>query len=335
MSQTNNHIETIPYEEVGLPAIHQLPLVDQSDDKAFINANTIASSIQEIRKSHIIPVFVKDNETLISHTDFIECTQDLVGSIFQGERILMPSIRLSHPIKGRIPEAKDRSAHELMEHEKTIYYERMAFVIEIPTISDVIDGNMLSLTVGGVKAYNLDNLYNKKGTDEHFKVFIGFQNKVCTNLCVWTDGYMADLKVQSIHQLKASIRTLIESYNQSYHLFHLKRLTNYSITEHQFAHLIGRCRMYNHLPNNVKSGMKPIFLGDTQIGSVVRDYYKDDSFCKMADGSINLWRLYNLFTGTNKSSYIDTFLDRSVNAFEFTEQLRHSLENHTTSWFLN
>lgn len=335
MSPVNNHIETIPYEEVGLPALSQLPVAEQSDDRSFINANTIVSSIDEIRNNHIIPVFVKDNETLISHADFIDCTQDLVRSIFQRERIHLPSVRLSHPIKGRIPEAKDKAAHQLMEHERTIYYERMAFVIEIPSITDEVDGNTLSLTVGGVKAYNLDNLYNKKGADEHFKVFIGFQNKVCTNLCVWTDGYMADLKVQSIQQLKASIRTLIESYNQSFHLFHLKQLADYSITEAQFAHLIGRCRMYNHLPSSVKNGMKPILLGDTQIGSVVKDYYKDRSFCRMSDGSINLWRLYNLFTGTNKTSYIDTFLDRSVNAFDFTEQLRYSLEHRNSSWFLN
>jgi hypothetical protein len=87
----------------------------------------------------------------------------------------------------------------------------MAFLIEIPSYYDVIDGNTLSLTVGGVKAYNLDNLYNKKGADEHFKVFIGFKNSVCTNLCVWTDGFMGDLKVKTVGQLKGSIRTLVEN----------------------------------------------------------------------------------------------------------------------------
>src|SRR5690606_10765697 len=41
----------------------------------------------------------------------------------------------------------------------------------------------------GVKSYTRDNLYNRKGADQHFKFFIGFQNKVCTNLCIWTDGF--------------------------------------------------------------------------------------------------------------------------------------------------
>jgi len=70
-----------------------------------------------------------------------------------------------------------------------LYYERMAFVIEIPEISEVINGNKLSLAIGGVRAYNQENLYGKKSI-EKFKVFIGFQNKVCLNLCISTDGLL-------------------------------------------------------------------------------------------------------------------------------------------------
>ena len=49
----------------------------------------------------------------------------------------------------------------------------------------------------------------------------------------------------------------------------------------------------------------------------------------------NLWNVYNLFTGANKQSYVDTFLDRGVNAFEFVENLAHSIESKANSWFLN
>ncbi|HET9746708.1 MAG TPA: DUF3871 family protein [Chitinophagaceae bacterium] len=40
-----------------------------------------------------------------------------------------------------MPSARDKAANNLEEHEKTLYYERMAFVIEIPTIGSEIDGN--------------------------------------------------------------------------------------------------------------------------------------------------------------------------------------------------
>ncbi|WP_018611858.1 DUF3871 family protein [Segetibacter koreensis] len=306
-----------------------------STAKPFIEANTIETSLKDIQEQHIIPVYVKDNEPVISHAEFIEATHRTLLNVYAGQTFCKPNIRVSHPIKGRVPEARNKPANELNEHEKTIYYERMAFVIEIPSISQEIDGNTLHLVAGGVKSYNLDNLYAKKGALESFKVFIGFQNRVCTNLCVWTDGYMGDLKVNSLGQLTASIKSLFESYNGNLHLHQLQQFSNYSLTEQQFAHLIGRCRMYPHLPKNLQSHISPLLFGDTQLGMVCKDYYKDNSFCRDADGNINLWRLYNLFTGANKTSYIDTFLDRSVNAFTFVNEIRRGLEHRQSNWFLS
>jgi hypothetical protein len=305
-----------------------------STSKPFIEANTLESSSYEIRNKHTIPVFVKDNETLISHSEFIDAASTIAADVFQGEHVLMPSIRVSHPIKGRIPTAKDKTANQLYEWEKTLFYERMMFVIEVPSIQAEIGGNTLSLTVGGVKAYNHDNLYSRSQSEQHFKLFIGFQNKVCTNLCVWSDGLMNDVRVKTLDELKVHIKILLEKYRHGFHLHHLDKLTQHSITEQQFAQLIGRCRMYNHLPADVKANIPPMLFGDTQMSSVVKDFYRDESFCRDSNGTINLWKLYNLFTGANKSTYIDSFLDRSVNAFNFAEQVRHGLEGKSDCWYL-
>ena len=307
---------------------------NENTHSAFIEANTIEMSLEEMKKRHIIPVFVKDNETLISHDEFIDAASSISADIFHGEHILRPSIRVSHPIKGRVPEAKDKSANQLFEWEKTLYYERMAFIIEVPSMQAEIGGNTLSLTIGGVKAYNQDNLYSRSQSEQHFKLFVGFQNKVCTNLCIWTDGLMTDVRVRTLSDLKVNIKMLLERYNHGFHLHHLEKLTQHSITEHQFAQLVGRCRMYNHLPADVKKDIPPILFGDTQMSVVVRDFYKDKSFCRDADGNINLWKLYNLFTSANKSTYIDCFIDRSVNAFNFVEQVRHGLEGKKECWYL-
>ncbi|MGN6400961.1 MAG: DUF3871 family protein [Flavisolibacter sp.] len=304
-----------------------------STEKPFIQANTVDITYEEIKENHIIPVFIRDNEPLISHVDFIEATAQITSEVFHNEIILKPNIRVSHPIKGRIPEAKNKSANELLDNEKTIYFERMAFIIEVPSIYDEVDGHTLSLTIGGVKAYSLDNIYSKKGSDEHFKVFIGFQNKVCTNLCVWTDGFSNDLKVNSINQLKACIHYLLENYNAAFHLHGLKALRDYSLTEKQFAQLIGKCRMYQHLPKDLQSNIPQLMFGDNQINAVCKDYYKDSSFCRDDEGNINLWRLYNLFTGANKNTYIDGFIEKSVNAFHFVNEIKWALENKKNNWF--
>ena len=141
----------------------------------FIEANTIECHLSEIQQNHIIPVWLKDNEPLISHGEFIETTGNIIADVFSNEHILKPSIRLSHPIKGRIPSAKDKPAHLLSDDERTLFYERMMFVIEIPSIQTEIEGNQLSLTIGGVKSFSEDNLYQRSGSEQHFKIFIGFR----------------------------------------------------------------------------------------------------------------------------------------------------------------
>src|SRR4051812_13272835 len=163
ITTTNNGLSLTPVKRdtyTEAEVTDDLPFEpDVSTSKPFIQANTVEASYDEIKNKHIIPVFIKDNEPVISHVDFIESTSQLVSEIYHGEHILKPNIRLSHPIKGRIPEAKNKPANQLLEREKTLYYERCAFVIEIPSIYDTIGGNHLSLVVGGVKSYGLDNLY--------------------------------------------------------------------------------------------------------------------------------------------------------------------------------
>lgn len=309
-----------------------------SSEGAFILANTLPTSLKEIQEHHIIPVYSKDNEPLISHCDFIEAAVNAVNRLYPHETVLNPAIRVSHPIKGRIPSARNKSAKDLQEWEKTLYYERAVFAIEIPSLYETIDGNTLSLTIGGVKAYNVDSLHQKKGVDEHFKLFIGFQNKVCTNMCVWSDGYVSDLRVKSIDQLTKAMIDLVVSYQAEKQLMVMSQLTDYYLTEQQFAQLIGRCRLYQYLPQILKSEMPPLLIGDQQISCVARDYYKDQSFCRMTDGSISLWKVYNLFTGAIKSSYIDTFLERNVNSFDLMYKIMQSLQglqSNNYNWFIS
>src|SRR5690606_37310207 len=132
MEQTHNSEVQTEITSVGevLPTVIQEIEINPSGSP-FIEANTVESSLTSIRNEHIIPVFIKDNEPVISHAEFIDIAYDAVSRVFQGEAILKPNIRLSHPIKGRITEAKQKPANELLEHEKTLYYERMAFAIEV------------------------------------------------------------------------------------------------------------------------------------------------------------------------------------------------------------
>jgi hypothetical protein len=328
-------LHTVTKEPVQIgETIAEVMEVIQSSGRAFVEANTISGSLHDLNNKHIIPVFVKENEPAISHGEFIDATMQVVSGIFKGETILRPNIRLSHPIKGRVPDARNKPAKDLLDHEKTLYYERCAFLIELPSISNEIEGNRLNLTIGGVKSYNLDSLMTKN-SEQHFKVFIGFKNLVCTNLCVSTDGYLGNLKVKSVEALYNAIEALIMEFDAVHTAGELERFQQYTLSESQFAQLVGRARMYKHMPDGAKQGIAELGLGDAQLNAVCKDYFTDNNFSCNSDGSINLWRLYNLLTGANRSSYIDNFLDRSANAFNLTRELMAALQNKADCWYLN
>ncbi len=301
----------------------------------FIEANTKEVTIQHLKDECIVPVFSKDNEVTISHPSFIEAVWEAAKRVFPNESINTPEVRVSHIIKGRTPEAIHKPVKELLEEDKTIYYERMMFCFEIPSIHEDIAGNRLNLTIGGVRSYNHENLYSKKGV-EKFKIFIGFKNLVCCNMCVSTDGYKADLKVMSVTDLFSAAIQLFQSYNAAKHLYYMGAFKDCYMTEHQFAQFLGKSRLYQFLPNETKKKLPAMLMTDTQIGLVAKAYYNDENFAPQGslDG-ISMWNVYNLLTGANKSSYIDNFLDRSLNATQLSEGLCQALHSYNEySWFI-
>ncbi|MBK6571032.1 MAG: DUF3871 family protein [Saprospiraceae bacterium] len=88
--------------------------------------------------------------------------------------------------------------------------------------------------------------------------------------------------------------------------------------------------MYQH--HLYKEEIPEILITDSQLSSVTKGYYSDPHFSNN-QGNISLWNLYNLLTEANKSSYIDGFLDRGVNAQRISNELIHGLESNQ-SWFI-
>ena len=328
-------LQTHHAEIIGFQPSFTVESSINTNKKPFVEANTEEVSLSFLKNKCIIPNFSKDGEAILSHQEFIDATWNAIKSIFPNEVIEEPEIRVSHQIKGRTPDAMHIPVKDMQEHQMTIFYERMAFIIRIPSITETINGNTLALTVGGVRALNTENLYNKK-TYEKFKIFIGFQNMVCCNLCISTDGFKEELKAMSYVDLEDKTLQLFSSYNMHRHLNAMEQLSNYSLTESQFAQLIGKGRLYNFLPKKEKLLLPELLLNDGHLTTVAKDYYQDESFCKNDNGDINLWKFYNLLTGSNKTSYLDKFLDRGVNAFDFTTGVSDALDNRNSkhSWFL-
>ncbi|RCU42295.1 DUF3871 family protein [Chryseobacterium lacus] len=338
MNQDNqaesNVVQPVSLEKNDAPSI-LFKSKDEVNQLPFIVANTSEISLQHLSQDCIIPVFSKDNEKTIAHQEFIEVILEAVTKIFPQHSIADPEIRVSHQIKGRTPTAVHKAAKDLLEEDKTIYYERMAFMVKIPSITEEINGNKLSLCVGGIRSYNQENLYSKKSL-EKFKFFIGFQNWICMNMCISTDGFLENLRVSNANELGLKALEVMQNYNAELHLMEMKELTQDYLSEHQFAQLIGKSRLYQHLPKSERQRIPELNFNDSHINTMAKDYYEDQNFSRMEDGRINLWNVFNLFTQANKSSYIDTFLDRNLNAFDFSKGLQKTLNGDSNyHWFLS
>ena len=168
-----------------------------------------------------------------------------------------------------------------------------------------------------------------------FKVFIGFKNMVCCNLCISTDGYSASMKAMELTGLLRSALELFQGYNMDRHIQTMNAFQEYGMSEAQFAQFLGRARLYQYLPAQQKKAIPSLLMTDTQIGLVAKSYYDDEDFGRGNQQSLSMWNFYNLLTRANKSSYIDNFLDRSLNASQLTVGMCKALAGDPEySWFL-
>lgn len=325
-------METVVSSNINNQIIDENEVIQKASSN-FIEANTIKVDLKHLKDDCIIPVFSKDNESTISHYQFINKAFEVVKELFPDFSPKEPEIRVSHVVKGRIPTAIGKPAKELLEEEKTIYYERCAFLIELHQAKEVVNGNALTLSIGGVRSYSQENLYSKKSL-EKFKIFIGYQNKVCTNLCIATDGFSNEIRISSISELQIDMVNLFSSYDCLKHLGMMERMSKFFLNEEQFAHLIGKIRLYQHLEKSEQKSKQPFLLNDGQINSIIKDYFNCPNFSRDDNQNISLWSLYNLFTEANKSSYIDNNFERNVNVYEFINFIAYSLQNENPNWFL-
>ena len=277
----------------------------------FIEANTVEVTVEHLANDCVTPVFAKDNELTINHVRFIHTVEDAAKDFFRGEVVNDAQVRASHIIN-----------------------ERCAFSVDIPTIYQDINGNRLFLSVVGVRAYNQQNLYSKK-VPELFRIAIGFKNTVCCNMCIFTDGYKGELRVSSTRELYQRVMELFGMFNPAKQIHLMQQLCNSSLSEHQFCQILGRMRLYQYLPMRLQRNIPRLLITDTQINNVAKSYISDEDFGSYGT-DINMWNFYNLLTGANKSSYIDMFLDRSLNASEIAMGINGALHGEERyKWFID
>ena len=319
--------EYADYEEIS---------VEQPATKSyvsFLDANTNRITMDELKTQCVVPTWA-NQELTVSHQDFIEAVHDAAKSYYQGESVTTPDIRVSHIVRGRTPDALGKRASELLECEKTQFYQRMAFAFTLPTIYETIEGQRLELCVGGVRNYNDLNLYRSSKGVEKFSVFVGWRVVICSNQVLTGQGVKLSMEVMSLNQLYQQVMDLFNQFNPAKDIHLMQALSNTCLTETQFAQIVGRMRLYQALPQGLSRRIPRLLITDSQINNVCRGYYSNPDFAGK-DGTLSMWNFHNLLTESNKSSYIDSYLQRGVNATEVAVGLNNAMHGDTTyQWFL-
>jgi hypothetical protein len=299
----------------------------------FLEANTNAITLEELAEQCVVPTWA-NQELTISHQDFINTVHDAACNVFAGETVNTPEIRVSHIVRGRIPSALGKRSSELLECEKTQFYQRLAFAFTIPSLHECINGQRLELCIGGVRNYSDLNLYRANRGMEKFTIFIGWRVNVCSNQVLTGDGVRLALEVMSIHDLYKAVLELFYSFNLERDIQLLQTLTKVKLTETQFAQIVGRMRLYQALPSYQQRRVPKLLITDSQINNVCRDYYNNPNF-GAKNSTISMFDFHNLLTEANKSSYINDYVQRGINATEVTVGICKALQGDSEySWFL-
>lgn len=309
---------------------------DPDNHPNFIESNTNAITLEEL-SNNLIPTWA-DNSLTISHTNFIKTVRNAAVQVFGN---LTPvEIRTSHPIQGRRPEAIHKKQNELTENDKTIYYQRMAFISHVVGLSREVNGQIVNLTIGGVRNYADDQLY-RTATPQRFKVFVGWQVRVCSNMmltCNGNSGVIQCLTEADVFQKAIELFTKFNPERENI-LAQLGNLQSTRMTEQQFCNIIGRMRLYQALPVAEQHLLPPILLGDQAMNEATRGYFANPNFCKReGEDGISCWNFLQLMTEAVKSSYIDKFTDRNQNALDITLGIQNALngtDEEGYSWFLS
>lgn len=331
--QSNNQVPTlgtIQQPEVMNNDLHNHP--------NFIEGPTHEISVEDLTTKNIIPTFA-DNTLTLSHSKFLETVRQAAMVIYGKENVTPAECRVSHPIIGRIPSAQHKKATELRDDEKTIFYQRLAWIAHISNFNTIINGQPVSLTIGGCRYYGEDKLYGRQ-SPQHYRVFIGFRVCVCSNMMLTCDGVSDNLLCMTEADIFQKSLEVFSRFNEVKEatLDSLSSLRDTRIEQSTFCNILGRLRLYQALPAAQKKGLPEVLLGDSIVNAATQQYVKNKNFgMNTADGSISAWQLMNLLNEAVKSCYSDLWIDRNQNCTDFSMGIANAINGSDEgySWFLN
>lgn len=305
----------------------------------FIEANTSEVSLSDLKSKCVIPTFGMTNELTLSHQEIAESIYAAAAEKYGKNNVSDMEFRVSHPISGRTPDAIYKKTNELLDSEKTLFYQRIAACMTVKSKSITICGEDTDFTIGFVRSYHTTNLYGSK-VPEKITLFCGTRVRVCSNLCLSLNGLRNNVECMTRIDVYQNASELLDSYqtNSEQDIESLEGLGRTRITISQFCRLIGRLRLYQALSTQEQHKLPEILLGDALCNEATRLFVSSRWGLKDGQDSINCFEMLQCFNEACKQSYIHNFLPKNVNCTELCLNVQKVLEGDNEnpySWFLS
>lgn len=325
MTQVNNNLVEVGAQEPPF--------------QSFIEANTSEVSLSDLKSKCVIPTFGMTNELTLSHQEIAESIYAAAAEKYGKNNVSDMEFRVSHPISGRTPDAIHKKTNELLDSEKTLFYQRIAACMTVKSKSITICGEDTDFTIGFVRSYHTTNLYGSK-VPEKITLFCGTRVRVCSNLCLSLNGLRDNVECMTRIDVYQNASELLDSYqtNSEQDIESLEGLGRTRITISQFCRLIGRLRLYQALSTQEQHKLPEILLGDALCNEATRLFVSSRWGLKDGQDSINCFEMLQCFNEACKQSYIHNFLPKNVNCTELCLNVQKVLEGDNEnpySWFLS
>lgn len=324
--------------EADIVSAEPLPIATAEEAPTpFIEANSNAVSWKELTEESILPSYA-DGEIVVPHSHFIQAVVLAAHDALSQDTFGPVELRASHLTQGRVPSAIYKKTSELLESEKTKYWERICFCVTVTSRQTNILGEPATLTFGGCRSLQDCNFHSRK-TSEVFQCYISYRAKICSNLMIsLQDGLKDRIEATGPAEIYAAAYQLFSEFNAEENLRSLDGLGRTRITVDQFTHLIGKLRYYNCLSTADKKELPfQIELGDSQVNAATRNFVNSHFGINGRD-SLDLFNTLNCFNQAVKTnSYLHNFLSKNANCTTLMQGIQQSLEGTCSDydWLLS
>lgn len=91
----------------------------------------------------------------------------------------------------------------------------------------------------------------------------------------------------SLQDLFESSLSLFEQYDLEEHIREMNTLQTRTLTEHQFAQLVGKLRLYQFLPSAEKKQLPTVEFTDSHLNAISRAYQAETPNNKKAESNFS------------------------------------------------